>query len=227
MPGRRVREEQVEATREAILDAAERLFAEHGVHTVSNRQISTAAGQGNTGAVGYHFGTKTDLVRAIARRHTAVIAEIRARILAEHGAFTCVRDWAACSVRPVTEHLASLPTPTWFARFNAQVSADPALFQIVVEDSLVSSSRQQLRDILDRFLPDLPPEVFTVRSLMARHLIVQMCVETERALAEGTPTARLNWDDTAADLTDAIAALWEAPVTRRPADLRPADPRPT
>ncbi|MFD8863239.1 MULTISPECIES: TetR/AcrR family transcriptional regulator [Streptomyces] len=222
MPGRRVREEQVEATREAILDAAERLFAEYGVHTVSNRQISIAAGQGNTGAVGYHFGTKTDLVRAIARRHTAVIAEIRARILAESGEFTCVRDWAASSVRPVIEHLASLGTPTWFARFNAQVSADPALFQIVVEDSLMSSSPQQLRDLLDRFLPDLPPEVITMRMLMARHLIVQMCVETERALAEGAPATRLNWDDTATDLTDAIAALWEAPVSRHPAHPRPA-----
>ncbi|MGW5695298.1 hypothetical protein ACWEWX_31480 [Streptomyces asiaticus] len=51
---------------------------------------------------------------------------------------------------------------------------------------------------------------------MARHLIVQMCVETERALAEGSPTARLNWEDTASDLTDAITALWEAPVARRP-----------
>lgn len=47
------------------MTAAERLYAEHGVFGMSNRQVSEAAGQGNNAAVGYHFGTKTDLVRAI------------------------------------------------------------------------------------------------------------------------------------------------------------------
>ncbi|KHL05512.1 TetR family transcriptional regulator, partial [Sinomonas humi] len=42
-PGRAVK---AEATRNALLDAAERLFAEQGVVAVSNRQISEAAGQG-------------------------------------------------------------------------------------------------------------------------------------------------------------------------------------
>lgn len=56
-------------TRERILNAAERLFAEHGVYAVSNRRVSEAAQQGNNAAVGYHFGTKADLVRAIARKH--------------------------------------------------------------------------------------------------------------------------------------------------------------
>ncbi|MGO4759077.1 TetR family transcriptional regulator, partial [Streptomyces sp. 2MCAF27] len=64
MAGRTARAEQVSATRELILTAAERLFAERGVYAVSNRQVSEAAGQGNNAAVGYHFGTKADLVRA-------------------------------------------------------------------------------------------------------------------------------------------------------------------
>ena len=63
------RTDRASLTREAILTAAERLFAEHGVFAVSNRQVSEAAGQGNNAAVGYHFGTKTDLVRAIEHKH--------------------------------------------------------------------------------------------------------------------------------------------------------------
>ena len=50
-------------TREVILQAAERLFAERGMHAVSNRQISEAAPQGNNAAVCYHFGARTDLLR--------------------------------------------------------------------------------------------------------------------------------------------------------------------
>ncbi|MEE2045897.1 helix-turn-helix domain-containing protein, partial [Nocardiopsis tropica] len=70
MSGRVARSERVAATRETILSAAERLFAEHGMAGVSNRQIGQEAGQGNNTAVTYHFGSKEGLVRAIVRRRT-------------------------------------------------------------------------------------------------------------------------------------------------------------
>ena len=117
MASRTARAEQVSATRELILTAAERLFAERGVNAVSNRQVSEAAGQGNNTAVGYHFGTKADLVRAIVRKHATRIEEIRARLLAGIGDSTDVRDWVDCLVRPVPEHLGALGGPTWYARF--------------------------------------------------------------------------------------------------------------
>src|ERR1700754_1249200 len=124
---RALKSDRANNTREAILTTAERLFAEHGVHSVSNRQVSEAAGQGNNAAVGYHFGTKTDLVRAIARKHAEQIDVQRRRMVAEVSGSTEVRDWVACLVRPLTDHLASLGHPTWFARFGAQAMADPAL----------------------------------------------------------------------------------------------------
>ncbi|MEU6147971.1 TetR family transcriptional regulator [Streptomyces sp. NPDC047081] len=215
MTGRTVRAEQVSATRELILTAAERLFAERGVNAVSNRQVSEAAGQGNNTAVGYHFGTKADLVRAIVRKHTVRIEEIRARLLAGIGDSPGVRDWADCLVRPMPEHLGQLGGPTWFARFCAQVTTDPALHQIMIEESLASQSLRQCIDGLNRCLPDLPPEVRAERGEMARHLIVHMPAERERALAEGRPTPRSNWNDAATGLADAIIGLWLAPVTPR------------
>ncbi len=65
-------------TREAILAAAEWLFAERGMYAVSNRQISEAAGQGNNAAACYHFGTRTELLRAIESKHRAVTIRDRA-----------------------------------------------------------------------------------------------------------------------------------------------------
>lgn len=44
---------------------ARRLFAERGVDGVTVREIAMAAGQKNHGAVGYHFGSKEELVREI------------------------------------------------------------------------------------------------------------------------------------------------------------------
>jgi AcrR family transcriptional regulator len=209
------RDEQVTATREALLTAAERLFAERGVHAVANRQISEAAGQGNNAAVTYHFGNKADVVRAIVRRHAEEIEATRVRMVAAIGDSTDLRNWVACLVRPVTEHLEALGSPSWYARFLAQVMADPALNAIMVEESLdAAPSLRQFEEGLTRCLPDLPAEVHLERVAMARHLVVQMSVERERALADHTATFRPTWAATADSLIDAIVALWQAPVSQ-------------
>ncbi|MCS6953149.1 MAG: TetR/AcrR family transcriptional regulator [Bryobacterales bacterium] len=71
-----------EATRRRILDAAERLFARHGVEATSLRQI-TAAARVNLAAVNYHFGAKDALIREVlARRVGPVNQERLARLRA-------------------------------------------------------------------------------------------------------------------------------------------------
>ncbi|MHA6803863.1 TetR/AcrR family transcriptional regulator [Salinifilum ghardaiensis] len=204
--------ERISTTRERILSTAERLFAEHGVFAVSNRQISESAGQGNNAAVGYHFGTKVDLVRAIVRQHTEHIEQLRVRMLDELDERAGAREWVACLVRPSTEHLASLGSPTWFSRFGAQVMTDPAMRPIMVEESLNSSALHRILDGLHTCLPALPAEVRAERADMARQLMVHMCAERERALAEGAETPRSSWRAAGTGLIDAITAIWLAPV---------------
>ncbi|MFI9007997.1 TetR/AcrR family transcriptional regulator [Actinosynnema sp. NPDC053489] len=211
--GRASRAEQVGATRQQILTTAERLFAERGLYAVSNRRISAAAGQGNNTAVGYHFGTKVDLVRAIMRRHTSRIESLRQDAVAAAAGSREVRDWVACLVRPVTAYLASSGGQTWFARFSAQVMTDPALRAVVAEEALAEASLRHVVDNLVELVPDLPPDVREDRAAMVRRLIVHACAERERALAEGAATPRSTWDETASGLIDAITGLWSAPCT--------------
>jgi AcrR family transcriptional regulator len=201
------------ATRATILETAERLFAEHGVFAVSNRQVGEAAGQGNNTAVGYHFGTKADLVRAISCRYLVPIEEIRQRMVAGIGDHPDVRAWMSCLVRPVTEHLTAVGSPSWFARFGAQVMTDPTLRPIIMAESQSSPSMARIMEELNRCLPDLPAEVHAERSDMARQLLLHVIAERERALAEGTPTPRATWHDAATGLIDALVGLWLAPVT--------------
>ena len=215
MAGRTMRPPRGSATREVILDTAERLFAERGIHTVSNRQIGEEAAQGNNAAVNYHFGTKDDLVRAIARKHADQMERIRVSMVAETAGSVDLRAWVACLVRPFTEHLADLGSPTWYARFCVQVSSDPALHEIMVEEALTSASLRILLVGLNQCLPDLPAAVREERSIMARYLTAQMCAERERALAEGGVTLQASWEALADSLVDALAGLWLAPVTRR------------
>ncbi|HTK64529.1 MAG TPA: TetR family transcriptional regulator [Pseudonocardia sp.] len=230
----RTRADRVEATRSSILAAAERLFAERGFG-VSARQIGEAAGQGNTACVGYHFGTKEDLVRAIVRFHIPRIERLRYRILAdvcddsETGDSAEVRDWVSALVVPMTEYLDALGTPSWFARFHAQATSEPVLREIVAEESQGSLPLVAALDGLHRCLPGLPHEVQQERSAMARVLMLHTCAERERALAEDRPTARRSWAQTATGLVDVITALWLAPTTpagSTPAGSTPAGPTP-
>jgi AcrR family transcriptional regulator len=70
------------ATRQRILDAAERLFSEHGINGVSLRTI-TAEARANSAAANYHFGTKKRLLDAVFERHATGMAEEREALLAD------------------------------------------------------------------------------------------------------------------------------------------------
>jgi AcrR family transcriptional regulator len=214
--GRAVRTERASSTQEAILVAAERLYAEHGMFAVSNRQVSEAAGQGNNAAVGYHFGTKADLVRAIEQKHRGPVERLREQMvseLMESGGTTDMRDWVACLVRPLTDHLADLGNPTWYARFAAQAMTDPAYYNIIVKGALSSPSLVQVVDGINSCLPYLPPEVRFERNIMARNLLMHTCADRERALAAGSTMHQSSWRAAASGLIDAIVGLWLAPVT--------------
>lgn len=63
-------------TRERLLDAAERLLAEHGLAETSVRMITEKA-DANVAAVNYHFGSKEDLVRAVFMRRLREIDDMR------------------------------------------------------------------------------------------------------------------------------------------------------
>lgn len=210
---RTARAERASSTQEAILVAAERLYAEHGVFAVSNRQVSEAAGQGNNAAVGYHFGTKTDLVRAIEHKHRGPIELLRERMVAGLGDAGDMRSWVGCLVRPLTDHLDALGNPSWYARFAAQVMTDPAYHNIIVKDALSSPSLVQVIDGINNCLPDLPLDVRAERNIMARNLLMHSCAERERGLAHGAAVPRPSWSAAASGLIDAIVGLWLAPVT--------------
>lgn len=62
---RKRRDRRAEATRIALIEAAESLFADAGFKAVSMRQIGATIGSANNNVVAYHFGSKTDLIEAI------------------------------------------------------------------------------------------------------------------------------------------------------------------
>lgn len=85
MPHRIEKERNAPRSRAAILEAAERLFAERGYDATSLNQVGAAAGV-SRGTPGYFFGSKAELYRAVLDRAFAEVREAvragRARALA-------------------------------------------------------------------------------------------------------------------------------------------------
>lgn len=85
MPQRIEKERNAARSRAAILDAAERLFAERGYDATSLTEVGAAAGV-SRGTPGYFFGSKAELYRAVLDRAFAEVREAvragRARALA-------------------------------------------------------------------------------------------------------------------------------------------------
>jgi AcrR family transcriptional regulator len=204
--------ERSTATRAALLLAAERLLAERGMYAVSNRQISEAANQGNNAAACYHFGTRTDLLRAIDGKHRAPIEELRGKMLADIQGSTELRDWVGTLVLPLTDHLQALGNPSWYARFAAQAMADPNYRHVVTKDALTSPELVAAINGINDCLPDLPKGVRGERIVMARNLLMHTCAEHEGEMAEHGAEARSSWPVAAEGLIDAIVGLWQAPV---------------
>ena len=67
-------------TKERILSAAERLFAEYGFEAVSLRRITTEA-LANVAAVNYYFGSKEALIDELINQHTLPVMKERMRLL--------------------------------------------------------------------------------------------------------------------------------------------------
>ncbi|MGB3771425.1 MAG: helix-turn-helix domain-containing protein [Rhodococcus sp. (in: high G+C Gram-positive bacteria)] len=202
------------ATREAIVVAAERLYAEKGVMAVSNRQVGDAAGQANSAVVGYHFGTKDDLVRAIVVRRTRAVESIRRRYVEAVDDPADLRQWVSALVQPSTDYVAALGAPTWYARFASQVTADPHLRALLVDEALASGALRQTVTAITACLPDMPDDVRRARGAMARTLLTHLMAEKEADIASNPVDGVRSWQVCGTDLVDAIVGIWRADVSR-------------
>jgi AcrR family transcriptional regulator len=80
-PRRVRRDPRREATRAALIEKAEAMFAESGINGVSLRQIGAAVGSANANIIGYYFGEKEALIEAILLKHRLPVEEQRAQLL--------------------------------------------------------------------------------------------------------------------------------------------------
>lgn len=179
-----------------ILEAAERRFAEDGIEAVSLRQIAADAGQRNTSAVAYHFGTRAALVGALYEHRMTPINARRLEFLhaqPDADVHTCVR----ALVEPLAETLTDAEKagrPSWYLRFLAEAMRypeyDPA--SVALERPEASSIRALIVGLQKATGPvRLAPGVFAERMRLLALLVITSLADRERHPGTGVGTETL------------------------------------
>ncbi|MEV0148802.1 MULTISPECIES: TetR family transcriptional regulator [unclassified Nonomuraea] len=202
--------------------AAERLYATRGLAGVSIRQIGEAAGQRNKSAVQYHFTGRDALIKAVLAEHADAIERHRLAMMSALGdpAGMSLRDQLRCAVLPRIEHQIDLGTPSWYARFLAQIVVEPALREHAVRAHLDTPSLRRLYDAIhaaraavragNAGVAERDPGATARREAMTRQLIVHMCAELETDLAAGRARAEAAaqaWRRLGDDLVTALCGM--------------------
>lgn len=150
------------SSREALLQAAERLFAERGFSQVSTRDIAEAAGV-NLGAIQYHFGSKFNLFLQAVHRMLTSCASLRSTLV-EGGPISSAQD-AAYRVRDFIFGMMSyILRPT-----------GPQATRVMCREVLSSSSdetalsEQFIDSVVSQFSKPTHDALVTVLSVLAPH----------------------------------------------------------
>lgn len=200
-------------TRERLLDAAERLFAERGIDGVSLARITAAAGARNASALQYHFGSKTGLLQAIFARRMAVVNARRLELLARVDPAeprTALRRIAEALVIPFAEQIDGGPGGKAYVRFTAQVYADPRLRMWDLVRGRHDEGVRRIAELTPTILAHLPREIVRQRLALATTLVIHALADRERAAAAGAPQAVAPFVGV---LVDMIEGALAAPVT--------------
>ena len=152
-----------EATRDRLLDAAERLFAEHGYQATTMRGL-TAEAEANIAAVNYHFGCKQSLLEAVVHRALAPVVEERRRRLDALGDGPSVEEIVEAIVGPLFDCAEAAPL---LGRLF--VDPDPEM-RCHVRAELSETSCERMA-VLQRALPDVPRDELWLR-LRAMYTVV-------------------------------------------------------
>ena len=172
------------STRDRLLDAAEALYADHGLQGVSLRQISTAAGAGGSNAVQYHFGDVEGLIRAVLERHSQQLEIERATLLARYaarGALSC-RELLEVIYRPILGSEDELGAPL-FARFSLALLASPQGWKPMVDALTTSPVTAQVLEMTVEANVHLPRAVTLHRLLYSGIALLTYVVNATRMVS--------------------------------------------
>ena len=196
------------SARAALLDTAERLFAEHGLQGISLRSINAEAGL-SSAALHYHFGSKGALVEALLERNMPALMRRRGELLGALDALPrppTTREVLSALLEPQVELLEQGgEAGIRYIRLIHRLQSDGDLdFELVIRRWPGGVSR--LLPLLLRANPSLPRALVERRLAFAIDVMLPSLVKAPKAI--GDELRRY-----LSELLDFLSGAFEAPAT--------------
>lgn len=203
-------------TRELFICAAQKLYADRSIDSVSLSEITVAAKQKNRNALQYHFGNREGLLQAILHRHAGPVHELRRGYIAvaSESAWSSAEASARILIMPLADYVNSNPEAIHYVKVLAQLAA---LNSDLVNPSNRSSISFQQEDELNTLMHDAfshlhaseaQRRLFLVISITF-HAIADICRAKE---IEGTAATLRNHKAMFEQLVCCVESLISAPA---------------
>ena len=198
---------------------AEQLFAAHGLDGVSLRQITRDAGQRNSTALQYHFGSRDGLVRAVLDHHLSHVVVRGATLLDRYetsalGSGAGLQELVDGLVMPLCAELDCADGGPEFLQIAAEVvNRSDWLFEPSSLIEALIGSHWRWGELAEPFLSEDAAGRLHRRFAAMRFVYVELGRRARQALPRR--------DDRlfASQLTDLVAALLTAPLSTRTTEL--------
>ena len=192
-----------EITRERILKAAERLFAERGYDATSVRTI-VAKARVNQAAINYHFGGKEGLYREVLRSAFRALTEQQLAHAEEVNTMSRERALGEFVRRQLHTLTARDEVARYMRIFNWETAHPSGVFRKLLREEAAPFMGVAV-DLVRRFLPDADRRTLSVAAIW----LIGQCsvfVRNREQLAE--PPMEVSFDEAAVDQLAQLVSRW-------------------
>ena len=205
-----------EKTRRQLLHAAEQLFAEAGIDAVSLRQINVAAGQKNSSAVHYHFGSKAALILAIYEERMASVNTRREQMLddiEQAGKQHEMRALLEAILYPIVDEIAADASGPSYIRFLAQAMGHPQLDMTKLQHMKDANGLARIIKHLRKALPDMPDKLLSQRFGLSFEQIIHSLADRQKLGKKSSDFSSADATIFTSNLVDFLAGAMTAPIS--------------
>jgi AcrR family transcriptional regulator len=190
-------------TRERIIKAAERLFAERGYDGTSVRAI-VAKARVNQAAINYHFDGKDGLYREVLRAAFRALTERQLDHAEEFKAMSREAALAEFIRRQLWPLVARDELSRHLRIFNWETVRPTAVFRKLMSEE-ATPFMGHAAELVHRFIPDADPPTTTIAAIW---LIGQCNVFVRNREQLGGPPVSLTFDDAAVESLARLISGW-------------------
>ena len=179
-----------EETRQRLIDAATREFAEAGVQAASLLEITRLAGQRNRGAVHYHFGSREGMLVAVIEEQVDFLARRERERLALAGEQP--DDDLVSALEALVKPAVELADRGWKGRCYLMIMCElmEGTLEMIDEDVVATLERAgglEAYALVEQRLPTMPAELRTERMSLTTTFIMRASADRARAEERHTP----------------------------------------